>query len=272
MRKKFIALYQEMETRTNDILSENPGIPGYVKVLDNIREKILQLKPLSGNMLNTREEEIEFFRDEWPAFYGRLFYFLKLHNFEMERTTRSPRDLEKLISQEEQWIDHFFKGNYEFARYYLSGSPAIDDDFTRVHSLQRTFEELSLVIDPDQTTVASYRAAWCLAYSNYRLFLLGESRALQNPEIVSKKRLRWKAGKTAAVEWIQALAESHSIEIDGKPATATALKEDFEDHFQEDLKDFSLLLYQADGRKRQSTPFLTKLINVMKERRRRLKR
>ena len=262
MRKEFLALYNEMETTINEILSEYAGIAGYAKVLENTWERIVRLKPLSRKMLNTRDGEIDYFRNVWPAFYGRHFFFLKVHNFEISRAV--PGCVETLIGEEEQGIAHFFKINYEFVKYYLSGSQTIDNDFTRAQSLKKTFEELALVIDPDHATVASYRAAWCIAYSEYKEFLHRELERLKNPHLVTKKRkYKWAAGKTAAVEWIQAIVEAKAIEIDGKPATASVLRRDWEELYEESLKDYGMLLYQAELRKGEETPFLTGLINTL---------
>ena len=61
---------------------------------------------------------------------------------------------------------------------------------------------------------------------------------------------------------IKARVEAGSVYIDGKPATAVQLRADHEARYGENLKDFDKLLYATDTRKKDQTPYLTKLVQV----------
>ncbi len=102
----------------------------------------------------------------------------------------------------------------------------ISAQFSREYSQSRVFDPLSPVLDPEGATLASYRAAWGLAYEDYRHFLQEAGESSANPRGL---RYEWKETRTAAVEHIKSQAEAGSIYIDGKPATAEQLRADFEE-------------------------------------------
>jgi hypothetical protein len=56
------------------------------------------------------------------------------------------------------------------------------------------------------------------------------------------------------------------VYVDGVPATTAQLVAQFEETYGVDLRDFNKLLYAADARKKDATPYLTKLINAFKGR------
>jgi hypothetical protein len=83
----------------------------------------------------------------------------------------------------------------------------------------------------------------------------------------------WKETRSAAVEWIKAMAEAGSVYVNGQPATAGQLRADFEERFGLELKGFDNLLYATDGRKNEETAYyLTKLLSALKGRKERLRK
>lgn len=78
--------------------------------------------------------------------------------------------------------------------------------------------------------------------------------------------------KSAAVELIKSQAEAASLYINGKPATAAQLKADFERRFDLPLDNFNNLMYAANGRKNEDTPYLNKLISFLLGRKKRLRK
>jgi hypothetical protein len=69
------------------------------------------------------------------------------------------------------------RANQNFWQYYRAGSRGLDQQFTRACSRNRILEPLTMIIDQEGATMASYRAAWCLATYNYGEWLK-EERAL----------------------------------------------------------------------------------------------
>jgi hypothetical protein len=74
------------------------------------------------------------------------------------------------------------------------------------------------------------------------------------------------------VEWIKAEALNESVYVNGVPATTAQLVAKFEETYGLDLRDFNKLLYAADARKKDATPYLTKLMNAFKGRKEMLRK
>ena len=233
-----------------------------------VQGKIAELREKTYGSFSSREGEIFFFREVWPKFHARLFYLQMVQRFESKRRALPIHAIAALIRREEIQIARFFGQYREFWQYYRSRSPLLAAQFTREYSRSCLFDPLSQVLDSDWATLASYRAAWGLAYEEYYLFLRreGEGRAARP----GGGRYEWKESKSAAVELIKSQAEAGSIFINGKPATTAQLKADFEEKYQEDLRDFDKLLYATDTRKLDSTPYLTKLVEAFMGRKKRL--
>lgn len=250
MSGEFGRLYERLEESLNKIDDRFTGATRYVRTISLIREVILDMKTIARTAIDSRETEISFFREVWPTLYGKLFQYIMIHCYEMDKLSL-PADMRQgIIRREERRVAHFFRDHAEFCLYYRGGSPAINELFTLQYSMARIFDELSLVIDPEGGTIASYRAAWCLAYEAYKGYLEKEMDRLLHPETAGKgRRYTWRPGKTAAVELIQSLVESESIEIDGQKATAALFKADWEEKYSDSLKDYDVLLYQSDSRK-----------------------
>jgi hypothetical protein len=269
-----VELYHTLLSEMLDLLAaadaeRSPG-EGYGGMILIVRRSIGELRAAMEPFVD-RDAEMAFFRGVWPVFYGKLFYYLLLHEFELDRLGIPAVALPELIGRGEREVLLFFWRNRDFWQYYKTGSSLIAEQFTRVYSDGCMFDPLCQVIDREWATVASYRAARGLAYEEYQHFLQLEKERAANPSTVGdRRRYEWKEGKTAAVEWIKAQVEAGSIYIDGKPATAVQLRADFEARYGEDLKDFDKLLYATDTRKKDQTPYLTKLMNAFVGRKERL--
>ncbi len=262
-------LYTNMDQQLAEISEGRTTVESTMRAISLLRETIAKLRAGMTEPFPDRDAEIAFFREVWPRFYGKLFFFLLVSRFEGDRLGLPVGELPALIQRKELKTARFFRRNREFWHYYRSGSPLISGQFTREYSRSCVFDPLSPVLDPEGATLASWRAAWGLAYEDYRQFLreAGESGSNQHG-----LRYEWNETRTAAVELIKSQAEAGSIFIDGKPATAAQLRADFEEKYNEDLKDFDKLLYASDTRKKDPTPYLTKLMNAFVGRRVRLRK
>jgi hypothetical protein len=263
----YFRLYTEMESALEEAELVRRPDEGYARLMTIVGQSIRQLKTLTELPFPDETKESAFFREVWPRFYSKLFYYQLVNGFELDRLGVAAETLLDLIRREERKIQLFFRKNREFWWDYRSGSAAITGQFTRRYSVSCLFDPLSQVLDSEWATIASYRVASGLAYE---LFLDYLQRATNSTEMAITRRYEWREGKTAAVEWIKAQAEAGSIYIDGKPATAVQLRADFEARFGEDLKDFDKLLYATDTRKKDATPYLTKLVNAFVGRKERL--
>ena len=264
----FEALYDRLESTLGE-LDSAIGAGGSDRAVELVLAAIKELRAGLPGVLADRESEIAFFYQVWPRFYGKLFYYSLVDRFELDRAIHSAEALPTLLQREDRKAIRFFLENREFWGFYKRGSSLITAQFTRAYSRSCQFDPLSQVLDPEGATVASHRAAWGLAFEEYRRYL---ARIGSEGAGSSGVQLEWKETKSAAVELIKAQAEKQSIYINGRPATAAQLKADFEARYGVDLKDFEKLLYAGDTRKKEATPYLNELAAAFEGRRKRLRK
>jgi hypothetical protein len=128
-----------------------------------------------------------------------------------------------MIRREERRVTAFFRANREFWTYYRSGSPVLDEQFTRKHSQSRIFEPLALVIDQDGATLGSYRAAWCLAMEGYRTWLAEERKPQSDPAGLAGD-YTWGPADIDFVEWLNGLQAIGAVKYKGEPADISRLQ------------------------------------------------
>lgn len=243
---------------------------GYDPELVVIRAATTELVNKIADLVTTPQEEIRFFRDTWPAFFSVAYYYQLLHGYEIQRQTATKAARAALIRNEERQGMAFFKLHREFWVAFKSKTAQIDVQFTRAYSRGSVMDSLATVFDHDRATLASYKAAWGLAYERYLVFLERAQTVLEGGSI--RPHMQWKESKTAAVQLLKAQAEVGSIYIDGAPATAAQLRADWEERFNERLEDFDRLLYASDTTKKDPTPYFTKLSGAIVGRRNRLQK
>jgi hypothetical protein len=263
----YMCLLKSMEADLSKVEQEDQDWDQYRKAVAVVAAAISELRKMARTGLRDEEEEIAFFREVWPAFYAWLFYYIELYRFEFERCHMPSPEKDNMVTREEEKVSDFFMSHRYFWPYYTSGSPFINKEFTRAHSQACIFDPLSTVLDQEFATIASYMAAQGLAYEKYFAFLQRQKQ--ENVQRVGKTKgwqFEWRESLSAAVEWIKAEALNESVYVNGVPATTAQLVAKFEEDYGLDLRGFSRLLYAADARKKDATPYLTKLINAFKGR------
>ena len=255
--------YRQWFTELTYQLSELDGAgqqsADYYDQLSATREGVFNIQAVIPQEFPDRLTEIVFYQEIWPKFYGKLFYYHLLHQFLQKREMLPAGAMGALVDAEEHRVGRFFRRHRKFWQDYRFEVRTLDEQFTREYVGKCFFEPLGLLLLAARTTLASYRAAWGLAYEQYRDWLRN---FVDSGLGVHPKGYEWKETKSAAAEWIKAVVEAGSISINGKPATAAQLRVDFEQRYGMDLKDYDNLLYQMDTLKIEETPYLTKLRNA----------
>jgi RteC protein len=239
----------------------------YRKAMPVVASAIRELRKMASGGFKNEQEEIAFFRHVWPAFYAWQFYYIEMYRFAFVTPYMPVEEVARMITEDEKKIADFYKEHSYFWPSYISDSPFINKDFTRSYSQSCLIDPLSLVIDQEFSTIGSYKAARGLGYKKYFDFL--QQQKPQNAERTGKTKgwkFEWRESRSAAVERIKAEALAESVYVNGAPATTTQLVAQFEETYSVDLRDFNKLLYAADARKKDATPYLTKLINAFKGR------
>jgi hypothetical protein len=254
-----------------EAVGEGRGDNGsYSQELEIVRFAIVRLRSAVPERFADEAAERAFFAAIWPKFYGKFFFFLLVQRLAFVRGVLPVEVWPVMMRREAVRVTKFFRRHREFWRYYKAGTEQVLREFTRAYSQACVFDPLSLVLDPHGATLASYRAAWGLAYEEYLDYLreMGE-------QSVGRGRLRyeWKETRSAAVELIKAQAESKSVYVNGQPATAGQLRAVWEELFGIKLGNFEKLLYALDARKdEEPSYYLVKLAAGMKARRDRLQK
>jgi len=200
------------------------GSEKYLQGIGMIRQRIGKVRTLGAKYIQTGAKEIEYFRNVWPAFYSKLFLYIRLYGVELRRDFIAADAWQGVMKGEERIVQTFFDRNREFWQYYRSGAPSINEQFTRAYSVSRIFEPLSIVMDQDGATLASYRAARCLELYAYGEWLRDELASSWGS--ASAADLGYSFGSTDAdlAEWLFGLQAVGGILYKGQAADISRLQ------------------------------------------------
>ena len=225
MLKPFDTLYAELEKALKGTDRKLQGPERYLHGIGLIREKIGKLRVQGDKVIREKAKEIEYFRQVWPAFYSRLFFYIRLHGIELSRPTVTDQDWPATIRQEEGRVTAFFRANRDFWQYYRSGASLLDEQFTRAYSRNRIFDPLALVMDQEAATLASYKAAWCLAMHSYGEWLAEErTRLSAGSDSAADLGYSWGTSDADLAEWLFGIQAVGAIHYKGQPADMSRLQ------------------------------------------------
>jgi len=225
MTKQFDTLHKDLEKALKLGDRKLRGPERYLQGIELIRQKIGKVRTLGARYIQNGAREVEYFREVWPAFYGKLFLYIRLYGLELRRGLMRSEEWAEAIGEGEVQVQTFFRYNRAFWQYYRSGSPAINEQFTRAYSTGRIFEPLAMVVDPEGATLASYRAACCLAMHSYGEWLRDE-RVLLSAGSACAADHGYSFGGTDAdlAEWLFGLQAVGGILYDGQPADISRIQ------------------------------------------------
>jgi len=225
MTKPFDTLYSDLQRALQVRSHQDRGPDRYLQGVGVIRECVGKLRSLGVKFMKDEAKEIEFFREIWPAFYAKLFLYIRLYSLELRRGMTPADGWPALVGEEEGKAAAFFRNNREFWQYYRSGARVIDGQFTRAFSRERIFEPLALVIDPEASTLASYRAAGCLAMYEYNVWLREEQASLSVGTVsAADLGYSWGASDADLAEWLFGIQAVGAIRYQGQPADISRLQ------------------------------------------------
>jgi hypothetical protein len=224
---------------------------------------------ITSYTFSDKEEEVLFFKEEFPFFYSLYLYFSRALDTEVKRKSKLNDSLKPELKEENKDVELFFEDNKAFLKYYFSGESTMDERlYIRNGITLWPFDTPQLVIDSIIPT-ASIKVSWLKAYDSFTAYLRKElmppSASNGNPNgntTDSVDIVEFKGSKSFIVEGIVSLAESGLIWINGKKATSVDLVEKASKAFDIDLKDFSHIDYANRLRKKEQTPFMSSLIQL----------
>ena len=219
MKKRITDLSEKIEAYLSELQNEYDNMVELAKSATTfLSQQIEALHNLiSGYTFQDEAEEIEFFKQTNPGFYSKYIFYQHICHIEgsLCRGT-SPGLQEKLIHEELNRIDRFFRQHLTFITYYNSGFTHRDREyFTRsAYDPNQYLEEYSLFIHCSSCTLYSYRIAQIQAYGSLQAYLTRALEEINQPgqpvEAVPSEisSLTWTASKAALIELAYALQSS----------------------------------------------------------------
>ena len=267
----------------NDILSqienemENKGVNEDITI-DTALYMVEFIRPLFEKLrtfiakyeFQDKNEEILFFKHTKPIILSKLFYFNDIYVIELRKPSGgidSIRDYykERLVS-----ITNFFNANLDFYQYYRSKASHLDKYyFLRGRENYKLCHECSMFDkDPLFATCYDHKVAKILAYDMLEIYLEQKMQSINKQVGIAKSHaslpdnpFRWTAPKVAAIELgysIYAVAALNNGNADIKEIMTC-----METFFKIDLGDYYRTYLSMRERKRDRTPFLNSLIQML---------
>lgn len=240
----------------------------YAGAIITARGRVRQMQALAPKALKSREGEIIYFREIWPAVYGHLFFYHAAHNFLSKRVVVPVENVPALVRSEGRVARDFLQKNWEFWLNYRSRTPVIDEQFMRTYSRGCIYEPLSMVMDTEGATLASYKAAWGLAFTDLLTLLnqgLGKISAVSE-EADDLQDFSWACTDADAVEWLYSLHSGSVILHKGEPADIAHLGRWFKLNFRKEIVNIYDRFKAVRNRKKDRAPFMKRLLGGLEKR------
>lgn len=253
-------LYHALEKQISQISSEPISECEKLKqTLFSCKKALTILKRcLHDFFFENSENEIHFFKEIKPLFYGKYIYYIFVYKYFIKKPIGCEKVLDTYISTELQELELFLKKHQAFHIYFRSGGTHLDHIyFTRgggdIYGELEDFQGDDLF-----STSHDYRLSKLIAIEQYQKFLYQQRRNLVNGDAVHPSYpVTWTGNQSELIELIYALTESGALN-NGNIEIKTAVNY-FETMFQIDLKHFYNKFRDITNRKKERAVFLDKL-------------
>lgn len=229
------------------------------KRLQELRDYILDYE------FEDSDEEILFFKKLLPKMYSKLIYHLRLFHLESRRPTGCKELQYELLKSELKIIRHFFDHNLDFYQYYNSGTTYLDHLYFKRHKYDQhlIMDEYFMLVDPNFSTVHSYKVAKMLAYEHLQAYIsqallqLDQKQEIDASTDLKQHAIKWTASKTDLIELAYAVFSVGGL--NNGNVGLNKIISFLESIFDTDLGNPSRVLQQMRIRKKNRTCFLDKL-------------
>jgi len=225
---------------------------------------------LRKRKFRTKNDEIEFFKEQKPFINSYIKFYSKLYRFLLKKPKGSLQKQRAYIDEEIEKLQEDYKKNLDFVKYYRENSTYLDQYyFLRGKDEVRLITDTSHYLTDEEFStshdnlVAKIKA-FDLLVSHYEKLLeelrFKENNVEQGVKIqnsCSNENLQWTASKTDLVELIYALNASNVIDngnLDIKRIATLCEK-----MFNVKLGNFYKTYSEIKSRKNNRTTFLDKL-------------
>ena len=254
-----------------DVDNWNISIELVLDVVEFLQRSLEELRIyIINHPLESKEEEIYFFKHIKPEVLSRLLYFTEIYNTEMRKPHGSIEVLKKYYNDRLDELTSYFESNLDFYQYYRSKATHLDNHyFVRGHiDFKLCPNCVPYDRDPEFSTCYDHKAAQILANDMLCIYLNKKLHGVDKQVIISKSRsflpehpFRWTATKIAAVELGYAIYAAGVL--NNGQADIKEIMTFMEASFQIDLGDYYRTYITMKDRKKDRTSFLNSLIKSL---------
>lgn len=255
-------LNQQLKTiqqQTNQpLLQTEQSIKACITALEKLKTQCLH------HHFETKEAEIEFFKELKPQLVSQLIYYNEIYSIETTKPLGAVKTIKKHYTTYLNRLQFFQNENAEFYKYVRSGNTYLDKKyFVRgKHDIKLTIDSFYFQSDSTFSTSHDYKMAQLLAHQELEKYLNTQIASLKNTALVSEKPngLTWTASKVALVELLYALHTEGSFN-NGR-ASLKEIMTAFESAFQIELGQFNRIYLEIRNRKTIDT---TQFLNTLRD-------
>lgn len=261
----------DLNITINEINKNNENaITASTLIIEKIEEKIKILYEwLEKHIFNSKEDEVQFFKEIKPKFISKLIYYSKI--IDIESNIPAPKKLKKkYIEKQLKKIAKYPEKNKSFHQYYRSGSKHYDHIyFTRNRDKNLGYYEYHIInYDIRLSTFYDYSVAQFMANDLIVMYLEGKLEQINFHSNInhttSKTSLIWTASKVDLVELVYAL--HHSKIINGGNSDVKELASFLGKVFNVEIEENIYRAYQdIKSRKLVKTKFLNSITDSLNQ-------
>ena len=205
MREYIDSILQEIDSEIDNFdFYDCDIIENSLAMITRLENILTELRVQIANYtFASKEEEIQFFKEQKPEILGKLLFFDKVYQIESKFPNGSDEVVTAYLNEKLDNLTYFFNRNLDFYQYYRSKSTLYDEHYfirgradVRLHSDSSRYDR-----DPNFSTGFDYKVAKILANEMLRIFL---NKRLQN------------IGKEKHLEESRARYLKHPVSFTGK--------------------------------------------------------
>lgn len=234
--------------------------------IEELEQAFVRLKSFTVSYtFESKEEEIEFFKQMKPTLFSTLIFYRKLYNIEINRPKGGQDEQRDYIKRHLCRLHDYFDCNRDFYKYYRSENTHMDEYYflRQKPTIQLTMESFYFERDPHFSTAADFKMAKVIANDRVERYLMEELEKLDNKTLNSSRSgMVWTASKSDLVEQLYSNYLLQSI--NGGKITLKEMQKRAEEYFNIDLGNISRTLYDMSIRK-NPTLFLDKMQKALSD-------
>lgn len=265
----FEQVLRQLEAGLATIENEGNLIRRLTASLRLVKEAIAGLKrELHASPFASREDETQYFKDQAPVIYSRLFFFMKLYLIESNRAHMSRERFQVRLQEEMQRVEDFYAQHQDILQYTSMDNSFWDRClYTRQNFGDWWAEEEGLFIDQD-FTIGSYWMAKKRANEELMRWLSEQLDRLDQPVKTESTKERQKAGLVWTAKQVDLVELVYALHAAGcfnnGKATLKETMEAFEGFSGIAVGQYHITLQEIARRKINPVKFLDQLKEGLK--------